>query len=155
MLAFAMRHHQDLPRTPVKKNPLTTPRAKVDRGVLYRSAVLAGQWGFDSPEIIDLKAHPTPSVIQDAPESVPLLVTTGLGVIKRQRYGIPRTDSFEDDRKYLFLNKLYEERDESSEGITSFFVLKSWFIAFFNPPRWSRLSISTESSNPLPPPAFH
>jgi len=155
MLAFAMRHHQDLPRTPVKKNPLTTPRAKVDRGVLHRSAVLAGQWGFDSPEIMDLKAHPTPSVIQDAPESVPLLVTTGPGVIKRQRCGIPRTDSFEDDRKYLFLNKLCEERDESGEGITSFFVLKSWFIAFFNPPRWSRLGVSTESSNPLPPPAFH
>ena len=84
---------------------------------------------------MDLKAHPTPSVIQDAPESVPLLVTTGPKVIKRQRCRILRTDSFEDDRKYLFLNKLYEERDESSEGITSFFVLKSWFIAFFNPPR--------------------
>lgn len=150
-----MRHYQDLPRTPVKKNPLIIPRAKVNQGVLHRSAILARQQGFNSPEIMDLKAYLTPFIIQDAPESVPLLITTGPGVIKRQRYGILHTDSFKNNRKYLFLNKLYKERNKSGKGITSFFILKSWFIAFFNPPQQSRLGISTESLNPLPPPAFY
>ena len=155
LVAFAMRHHQSLPKAPVKKNLKTIPRAKADREVLQRSAALAFQLGFKSPEIKALIGDLDPLPILDTQKPIPLLVTTGPGESIKQRCGFPHTDTFEEDRKYLFLHNLCEERDETGEGITSFFVLKSWFTAFFDPPQWVRLVWSTESSNPPPSQAHH
>ena len=155
LVAFAMRHHQNLPKLPVKKNLKTIPRAKADREVLQQFAALAFQLGFKSPEIKALKGDLDPLPILDTQKPIPLLVTTGSGESIKQRCGFPHTDTFEEDRKYLFLHNLCEERDETGEGITSFFVLKSWFTAFFNPPQWVRQVWSTESSNPPPPQAHH
>ena len=118
--------------------------------MLQRFAVLAYQLGFSSPEIQKLKGDADPLLIPDAQESDPLLVTTGPGVSKKQRCGLPHTDNFEVDRKYLSLYNLCEERDETGEGITSFFVLKSWFHAFFDPPRLKRPVLNTEGTNPPP-----
>jgi hypothetical protein len=150
LVAFVMRLHQYLPKDPVKKNRKTTPRAKADRGVLQQLAALAEILGFDSLEIRALSPGPTP-IIRGAREFVPFLVTTGPGVIIKERCGIPHEDNFKDDMKYLFLHDLCEDRAESGEGITSFFVLKSWFTSFFEPPRWSRPVVTAESPNsPLP-----
>jgi hypothetical protein len=155
LFAFAMRHHQNLPKAPVKKNLKTIPRVKADREVLQRFAALAEQLGFISPEIKVLKGDLDPLPIPDTQASVPLLVTTGPGECIKQRCGLPHTDTFEEDRKYLFLHNLCEERDKTGEGITSFFVLKSWFTAFFDPPQLMRPVLSMESSNPPPSQAHH
>jgi len=48
---------------------------------------------------------------------------------------------------------LFREQDETGEGITSFFVLKSWFMAFFG--SWPGRASSTESSNPLLPAHYY
>ena len=138
LFAFAMREHQSLPKALVKKNPKTIPKLTADLEVLQRFAVLAYQLGFSSPEIQKLKGDADPLLILDAQESAPLLVTTGPAVSLKQRCGLPHTDNFEVDRKYLSLYNLCEERDEIGEEITSFFVLKSWFHAFFDPPRLKR-----------------
>lgn len=155
LFAFAMRHHQSLPKAPVKKNLKTIPRVKADREILQRFACLAAELGFNTPEVQVLKGSLNPLLILDTQESVPLLVTTGPGESIKHRCGLPHTDTFETDRKYLFLHNLCEERDETSEGVTSFFVLKSWFAAFFNPPRWTRSVVSTESPHPPLPQAAH
>ena len=153
LLAFAMRNYQQMPKRPVKENLLTVPRPTVDRRVLQRFATLARQSGFDSPEIRALEQQQLDSVdsiFEDDPDSVPLLVTTGPGVIIKQRCGIPRIDSFEEDRKHLFPRILCNVREVSGEGITSFFVLKSWFTAFFNPLWWDGQDVSANGPN-LPP----
>ncbi len=155
LCAFFMRHHQNLPKAPVKKNLKTIPRAKADLEVLQRFAALAFQLGFKSPEIIALKGDLAPLPILDAQKPIPLLVTTGPGESIKQRCGFPHTNTFEEDKKYLFLQNLCEVRDETGEGITSFFVLKSWFTAFFNPPEWTRSVLSTERPNPPPPQTHH
>ena len=77
---------------------------------------------------------------------------TGPGERIKYRHGLPRINTFKEDRKYLFLYNLCEERDDISEGITSFFVLKSWFIAFFDPPcGLTRVGLSAEGLSPEPP----
>jgi hypothetical protein len=50
---------------------------------------------------------------------------------------------------------LCEERDDISDRITSFFVLKSWFTAFFDLPWLTRPDLSAESLNSLSPPAAY
>ena len=142
LFAFSMRYHQNLPKKTVKKNLKTTPRVEADPEVLQRFAALAEQLGFNTPQIKKLKGDPPP--ILDTQESVPLLVTTSPGKILTHRCGKPHIDTFKEDRKYLFLHNLCKESNETREGITSFFVLKSWFTTFFNPPR---LVLSIESSN--------
>jgi hypothetical protein len=155
LIALAMRHHQNLPKAPVKENLKTIPRAKADQELLQQSAALAFQLGFKSPEIKALKGDLDPLPILNTQKKNPLLVTTGPGETIKQRCGLPHIKTFEEDRKYLFLHNLCEERDETGEGITSFFVLKSWFAAFFDPPQWMRPVRSTESSNAPPPQAHH
>jgi hypothetical protein len=155
LIAFAMRGHQNLPKAPIKKNLKTIPRVKADRKVLQRFAALAEQLGFNSPQIKELKGDLDPLSIPVTQESVPLLVTTGPGESMKQRCGRPHADTFEEDRKFLFLQNLCEERDETGEGITSFFVLKSWFSAFFDPPRCKRPVLSIENPNSTLPQAHH
>jgi hypothetical protein len=141
LIAFAMRHHSSLPKRLVKTNLTTIPRAHADREVLQRFASLAAKLGFDTPEIQELAGNVDHLLISDSPNPSPLLVTAGHGEAIKHRCGLPHTDTFEADRKSLFLHNLCDERGETGEGITSFFVLKSWFAAFFDSPRWRLASI--------------
>jgi hypothetical protein len=117
------------------------PRVKADREVLQRFATLAEQLGFNTPEIKALKGDFDHLPITNIQESIPFLI--------KHRCGLPHIETFEEDRKYLFLHNLCHESDEVGEGITSFFVLKSWFTAFFDSSRWTRPILSVESSNLL------
>ncbi|KUJ10914.1 uncharacterized protein LY89DRAFT_723432 [Mollisia scopiformis] len=147
LVAFAMRNHQNLPKAPVKKNLKTKPRVKADAEVLQRFASLAADEGFKSPEIEALKGEVGPLVSPDTQESAPLVITTGPGQDIKQRCGLPHSDTFEQDRNHLFLHHLSKDMVETDEGITSFFVLKSWFAAFFNPPPWTNQATSRDSSS--------
>lgn len=125
--------------------------------MIQRLAALATLLGFNSSKIDALATalDPLPLPVAGVQEPIPILVTTGSGERIKRRQGRPRANTFKEDRKYLFLHNLCEERDDISDGITSFFVLKSWFTAFFDPPRLTRPDLSAESLNPLPPPAAH
>jgi hypothetical protein len=147
LFAIAMQDYKDLDK-PGKNILKEMPRAQTDREVRQRFASFAYLLGFDSPEIEMLKADSGHPSLTDAPAFIPITVTTGPGENIKQRCGLPHTNTFKKDKNYLYLDNLCREKDETGEGITSFFVLKSWFVAFFGP--WPGLASSTESPNPLP-----
>ncbi|KAL5345257.1 hypothetical protein ACLOAV_009627 [Pseudogymnoascus australis] len=132
---YAMRHYPDMPREGVREDRVKKATAEADRAVLRLYADLAGQLGFDSSEIVALKQYPDARAMPaDYSPSRPLLVTSGPGVPKAQRCGIPRCRAYEEDRGSLFINHLHDGRQEQGEGITSFFVRRSVYFAFFGRP---------------------
>ncbi|KAG9228827.1 hypothetical protein BJ875DRAFT_525382 [Amylocarpus encephaloides] len=135
IVAFALRNHKHLSKPPTKENVKEMLRARADPEVIQQSAVLSAQLGFSSPEIDALTraSGPLPLPGTGTRESIPILVTTGPGERIKHGHGLPRINTFKEDRKYLFLHNLSEKRDDVGEWITSFFVLKSWF--FCDPPR--------------------
>lgn len=46
---------------------------------------------------------------------------------------MPPLETFQEDRNFLFLPHLHDNRVERGEGITSFFVLKAMYFAFLGP----------------------
>jgi hypothetical protein len=150
MFAYFLRHYEDVPAEPTRKNAKTIPRPKADLGVLQRSAIFADQIGFESEKIKSLKGDLPHIPVRIAQGPVPILVTTGPGVSKKKRCGFPG-ENFKEDKQYLFLHNLFADKVETGEGITSFFVLKCWFISFFG---WTRKPTSKEclKAPPQPPP---
>lgn len=158
LFAFALRNYKHLSQPPAKGNVKEMPRARADPEVIQQFAILSAQLGFHSPEIDALTRAPgsLPYPGAGTQEPIPILVTPGPGEMINRRHGLPRIDTFKEDRKYLSLYNLCEERDDVGEGITSFFVLKSWFIAFFDPPRnLTRAGMSAEGLSPEPPPVAY
>jgi hypothetical protein len=68
---------------------------------------------------------PPSFLVAGVQEVILIFVTTGLGKKIKRKQGRLRANTFKEDRKYLFLHNLCEERDDISDRITSFFVLKS------------------------------
>ena len=136
IVAFAMRHFWEIPRTPEGKDVLRKPRAKADKAVLRQYAKLSIQLGFESPEIDELMENPYVPVSEVMQSSIkPSLVTSGPGEEVPQRCGLPKLEAFEEDRDSLFLHYLDNEQNERGEGVTSFFVRRSIFLEFLGRPR--------------------
>lgn len=131
IVAFAMRHFWEIPRTPEGKGVLRKPRAKADKAVLRQYAELSIQLGFESPETNELVENPPVSVSEVIqPLIKPSLVTSGPGEEVPQRCGLPKLEAFEEDRDSLFLHYLDNEHNERGEGVTSFFVRRSIYFEF-------------------------
>jgi len=145
--AFAMRYHREIPKKPSGKNLLARPMAIVDTTKLREMADLANRLGFESSDIIALKQYPnsadSTAVIEN---NGPILVTAGPGETREQRCGMPHIQSYIDDRKFLFLTHLHDDRDEQSEGITSFFRLRSVYLNFYGMPSHALRTIDHSSS---------
>jgi len=130
--AYAMRHYLQMPREPKGKELLARLMVNTDETVLRDFADLADRLGFGSPEITALKQCPKSTVARARSErSKPLLVTDGAGEIKKRRCGLPRVEDYVEDGEFLFVNHLHNEEEEQGEGITSFFVRKPVYFAFF------------------------
>jgi len=130
--AYAMRHYLQMPREPKGKELLARLMVNTEETVLRDFADLADRLGFESPEITALKQCPKSTVARARSErSKPLLVTDGAGEIKKRRCGLPRVEDYVEDGEFLFVNHLHNEEEEQGEGITSFFVRKSVYFAFF------------------------
>jgi len=142
LIALAMRDYPAMPADPIKEDPVQTAPTKADPAVLRRLADLAFELGFDTPQIRALKEYPIlRTARRESSSSPPLHVTSGRGVAMPARSGIPRTKAYEEDRDSLFITHLHSEQQDRGEGITSFFVRKSVYLAFFGRP------ISTNSGN--------
>jgi len=135
LCAFAMRYHCEIPKKPSGKDLLAKPRAILDTMRLREMADLANRLGFESSEITALKQFPksaNPTIVRG--NEKPALVTDGPGEIRKDRCGMPHTQNYEEDRKFLFITHLHEDRDEQSEGITSYFRLRSMYLKFYGMP---------------------
>ena len=135
LYAYAMRHYSQMPKSPkpsTRKELMMRPTIHADPTVLREFAELAECLGFESPEITELKQYPTVRVprSQTKPRK-PLLVTDGAGVAKKSRCGLPKVEKYLEDGEYFFINHLDSRDEQQGEGITSFFVRKSIYSAFF------------------------
>ncbi|PVH72066.1 hypothetical protein DL98DRAFT_383223, partial [Cadophora sp. DSE1049] len=135
LVALAMRYYPAMKADPVKENPVRMAPTKADPAVLRSLAELASRLGFDTPQIRELIRYPSLRTVRlDSSPSMPLHVTSGDGVAMDHRSGIPRTEAYEEDRVFLFVTQLHNEQQNWGEGITSFFVRKSVYLAFFGRP---------------------
>ena len=124
--AFAMRYHCEIPQKPSGKDLLAKPRARLDTMRLREMADLANRLGFESSEITAFTQFPKstdPMIVRG--NEKPAIVTDGPGEIRKDRCGMPHTHNYEEDRQFLFITHLHDDRDEQSEGITSYFRLAS------------------------------
>ena len=144
--AFAMRYHREIPRKPSGKNLLARPTAMVNTSMLREMADLANQLGFGSSEITALRQYPKSADSAMATgNSRPILVTVGPGETKKERCGMPHIRSYHDDRQFLFVSHLHDDRNEQSEGITSFFRLRSVYSNFYGIPGYA---LQMDQANP-------
>ncbi|PVH67490.1 hypothetical protein DL98DRAFT_443489, partial [Cadophora sp. DSE1049] len=134
LVALAMRDYPSMPADCVQ-TVQTAPTKEADPAVLRSLADLAYELGFDTPQIRALKEFPSRTTARlDSPPSPPLHVTSGDGVAMPARSGIPRTEAYKEDRDSLFVTHLHSEQQHRGESITSFFVRKSVYLAFFGRP---------------------
>src|SRR5271170_5825862 len=112
------------------------PFMSVSWGCLsLQAACLAASLGFASPQITELQKYPSPAPTNlITTHSRPLLVTTGSGEKKKWRCGTPTKRAYEKDGQFLVVGLLHSETEEEGEGITSFFVRKSMYLAFMGRP---------------------
>jgi hypothetical protein len=131
--AFAMRYWPDMPKEPEKEDPRIKAPTRANLVTLRRFANLATELGFKSDQITKLRQHRerenTPAAVP--PQSKPALVTSGKGVPLKNRCGKQTTREFKEDRQFLFISNLHNKWEEHGNNITSFFVRKSVYLAFF------------------------
>ncbi|KAL9127435.1 MAG: hypothetical protein Q9217_003687 [Psora testacea] len=135
LYAFAMRYYCEIPKKPSGKDLLAKPKAMLNTTRLREMADLANRLGFESSEINALKQFPKPAdpmIIRG--NEKPTLVTDGPGEIRKDRCGMPHAQNYEEDRKFVFITHLHDDRDEQSEGITSYFRLRSTYLKFYGMP---------------------
>ena len=135
LYCFAMRHHREIPKKPTGKDLLARPTPPVDTARLREMADLATRLGFQSSEISALREYPKSANSAVTTEShSPFLVTDGPGEAERCRCGIRRTQDYEENRQYMFIRHLHDNRYEQGEGITCFFRFRSMYWKFFGVP---------------------
>jgi hypothetical protein len=139
-----MKDYRDLPKQSVRKNLVEIARPKADSEVLQKFASFANQLGFSTPQIERLKGM-EPLTFSEVEALVPVPKTAVVKI--KRRSGMPQTNTFEEDRQHIFLHNLFQS-DEVGEGITSFYVLKSWFNAFFG--TWAIPVPNTDGNMPPP-----
>lgn len=132
MCAFAMRYHCEVPKKLCEKDLLAKPRAILDTTTSREMANLANCLGFESSDIIALKQFPklaNPTIVRG--NERPALVTNDLGEPRKDRCETPHVQNYEEDRKFLYITHLHDDRDEQSKGITSYFRLKFTYLKFY------------------------
>jgi hypothetical protein len=139
LYACAMRDYPDMPREPEPGNRVKKSAVRANRAVLRRLADLAARLGFVSEEIKTLRRYPVSRAARATPDqSRPYRVTPGPGLPLKERCGPPLAEAYEEDRDFLFIHDLHDERAAQGEGITSFFAPQSTYFAFFGRPSAGR-----------------
>ena len=136
-----MRNFLDMPKEPQGENLQAIPNKEVDKERLRKFAELAQYLGFESPEISLLKEYPYSTIMAVIDILLkPVLITTGRGEIKSQRCGLPRKRAYAEDSGFLYLNNIYDLATKYGEGLTSFFIRRSIFFAFYGRHPWNNMN---------------
>jgi len=107
--AYAIRHVLKMPYKRIKENILIKSTVKANKTVLRGFANLAKRLGYQSPKISNLKQLPNVTITEESNQSMPLLVTSGPRVPRKQRCGLPNAQAHEEDRKFVFINNLHNK----------------------------------------------
>ena len=134
LCVFAMRYYREIPKKPSSKDLLARPTAAVDTTKLREMTDLADRLGFESFEITALRDYSKSDLTMAAGNDIPFLVTDGPEEARRDRCGTPHIQSYEEDRRFLFMVHLRDDRNEQAEGITFFFRLRSVYLKFYGAP---------------------
>jgi hypothetical protein len=70
--------------------------------------------------------------------------------VSGNRCGLLSKDAHKQDGKFLFMTALHTQRDEQGEGITSFFVRRSVYFAFFSKPE----DVGADGGSPVSQPPY-
>lgn len=119
-----------MPREVNIKYALAKAIIKVDKMVFREFAELTSYLGFESPEITKLRKHLYLTAATQFRLSKYLLIKNGLGKPKKQRCELLSRKTYKKDCVFLNLCNI-PKKEEIGEGITSFFVWKSVYFAFF------------------------
>ena len=134
-----MRYHCEILKKPNGKDFLAKSKATLDTIRLRKMADLASRLGFKSSEITALKQFlksVDPTLVRE--DEKPTLIMDGPEEIRKDRCGILHTQNYEEDRQFLFITHLLDNRYEQSEGITSYFRLRSTYLKFYVMPEESK-----------------
>ncbi|KAF2193579.1 hypothetical protein K469DRAFT_691130 [Zopfia rhizophila CBS 207.26] len=118
----------------------------------YVFALLARQFGYSSNRIRQLTSQ-TPSqefqpVLPDL-SGRPLFTTHDSGETLQRRCGRVFQNAYTADRRYLFLDMLYNHHQGIGKGISSFYVRQSVWFAFFKAILPSQIASNVLISNPF------
>ena len=146
----AMRNFLNMPKDFLGKDVLAISKMKADKSALRALAALASCLGFNSSEIQALLEYPQTDRVPDINRPRPNLVTSGPGEPMTRRKGVPVQKTHEEDRELFWLENFYACSPTRDEGITSLYVRRSVFIAFYGihtancePEHWSRAELVT------------
>ena len=149
LFLFAMRHILDMPKESRGHNILAKATSNIDETVLCSFGKLANKLGFESPEITALRQLSSSRLPpQESTSFQPALTTDGLGEPIASRCGLPRKQTYERDCKNLFFHNLHTKESAYSSDITSFYVLRARYLAFFG------TSCEERTSRPMTSPPF-
>jgi hypothetical protein len=130
--AFVMCYYPDMLKDKLKKDQVKKAEPKADPAVLCRFRDLVNVLGFKSPRILKLLQYLTTYPVSESISSDGLfLVTSGPGEEKSRRHGVPFVSAYDTELEFLFINHLHDETPVQGEGITSLFVQKYIYLAFF------------------------
>ncbi|EHY57104.1 hypothetical protein HRR83_002604 [Exophiala dermatitidis] len=125
----AMRNYPDMAPRPKKRDLLAKPKTKeADTTGLFEFAVLAHRLGFESPEIHELMDSPPP--LSASKEHV-TFVDDANPDTKVKRCGTPYGKHHQKDRRLLFLENLHNASIQELGEMSSWFVRRSSYLAFF------------------------
>ena len=130
--AFAMRYHCEILRKPSGKDLLTKSRVRLNTMRLRQMTDLVNHLRFESFEIIVLtqfSKSTDPMIVRE--NEKPAIVTNDSGKIRKDRCEMPHTQNYEEDRKFLFITHLHDDRDEQFEEITFYFRLRFTYLKFY------------------------
>jgi hypothetical protein len=94
-----------------KDDQIIKSTINIDKTVLYRFADLAERLEFESPEITNLKQYSNSTTVRDPEQSGPLLVMSGLGLIRDYRCRPPYARDFEEDYRSIFIRYLHDRQE--------------------------------------------
>jgi hypothetical protein len=130
-----MRHYVQMPRNLKEKELLTRHTINANRTMLREFVDLIERLDFESPKIIALKKHSHARNARNSLENFKsLLVTNGVRVKKKRRCELSNVKEYLEDNESLFINHLHDVNKKQGESITSFFVRKFIYFAFFRKP---------------------
>ena len=133
-----MHYHCEILKKSSEKNLLTKSRIMLDTTRLCEMADLVNHLRFESSKIIILKQLSKSAdlmLVRENKKST--LVMDGPGKIRKDRCGMPHAQNYEEDCKFLFITHLHDNRYEQSEGITSYFRVRSMYLKFYGMPEES------------------